>query len=354
MQPKVICPNCKKERLYSLDPFNGEMRCLVCKEFLGYNSAEGPMAKFADKKVDENFFGITGHNISRKISVGKTHDLEKYQAGILLGLKKHLSPYYITAIVLVTSVILLLLGGFHIYLHRDTLIKFVQANVSPHKSEALPAKTKLASLEVPSSWETIESFQKLRIEAIEKNKDSIIVIVNSQENHSTRIGTGIIFDQDGHIITNNHIISDAPSPIAGLLQNGRPIKLELLYNDPISDLAILKIMNSHRFEQDIRVPVWGSSRALQKGATVIAVGHPGNLRYSAVSGIVSHPNRYLDVFLPKQDPVNIGYFNNWVQVDASINQGFSGGPLLNLKGEIVGSEHKEKPGHGGNWFCSSL
>ena len=140
------------------------------------------------------------------------------------------------------------------------------------------------------------------------------------------IGSGVIVSDDGYILTNNHVIEGAEK-ITATLANGRNYEAKLIGRDPGgtdvsgTDLAVLKIDAE-------RLPVlpFGDSDALQVGEWVIAIGTPLNLSQTVTRGIVSAKNR------PSQ---SIKY-GNFIQIDAPINQGNSGGALINIRGELVG------------------
>jgi Do/DeqQ family serine protease len=137
------------------------------------------------------------------------------------------------------------------------------------------------------------------------------------------LGSGVLVDKKGHILTNHHVILRA-SEIHVTLASGKEYKGELVGSDPSSDLAVVKIP----MEEDIE-PAWLSSESdLMIGETVIAIGNPFGLSHTVTTGVISALNRSIQA----GDQV----FRDFIQTDASINPGNSGGPLLNIKGEVVG------------------
>ena len=136
-------------------------------------------------------------------------------------------------------------------------------------------------------------------------------------------GSGVIISKDGYIVTNNHVIDGADEIIVKLNDN-REFKGRMIGTDPNSDLALVKIEG----DDFPTIPV-GDSDALKVGEWVLAVGNPFNLTSTVTAGIVSAKARTLAVY-------GIGGVESFIQTDAAINQGNSGGALVNAKGELVG------------------
>ena len=136
-------------------------------------------------------------------------------------------------------------------------------------------------------------------------------------------GSGVIISKDGYIVTNNHVIDGADEIIVKLNDN-REFKGRMVGTDPNSDLALVKIEG----DDFPTIPV-GDSDALKVGEWVLAVGNPFNLTSTVTAGIVSAKARTLGVY-------GIGGVESFIQTDAAINQGNSGGALVNAKGELVG------------------
>nr|WP_246480002.1 DegQ family serine endoprotease [Kaustia mangrovi] len=135
------------------------------------------------------------------------------------------------------------------------------------------------------------------------------------------LGSGFVIDPDGIVVTNNHVISDADE-IEVNLSDGSTLKAELIGRDTKTDLALLRVEP----EKPLTAVTFGSSDALRVGDWVMAIGNPFGLGGSVTLGIVSARNRN----------INAGPYDDFIQTDAAINRGNSGGPLFNMDGEVVG------------------
>ena len=135
------------------------------------------------------------------------------------------------------------------------------------------------------------------------------------------LGSGFIIDPSGIVVTNNHVIADADE-ITVILNDGTRLKAELLGKDTKVDLAVLKVKS----DKPLSSVKFGDSDKLRLGEWVIAIGNPFSLGGTVTAGIVSARNR----------DINSGPYDNYIQTDAAINRGNSGGPLFNLNGEVVG------------------
>ena len=136
------------------------------------------------------------------------------------------------------------------------------------------------------------------------------------------LGSGFIIDSSGVIITNNHVIADADE-IKVRLQDETEFKARILGRDPKTDLAVLRIEPGQR---KLKAVKFGDSNKLRVGDWVVAIGNPFGLGGTVTAGIVSARGR----------DINQGPYDDFIQTDASINKGNSGGPLFNLKGEVIG------------------
>ena len=140
-------------------------------------------------------------------------------------------------------------------------------------------------------------------------------------------GSGVLISEDGYIVTNNHVIEDA-STIEVTLNDNRQYEAELVGTDPTTDLALLKIDDT-----DLSYVPFGDSDNIQVGEWVLAVGNPfGTLTSTVTAGIVSAKARNINI-LHDQNNQQIEAF---IQTDAAVNRGNSGGALVNLRGELVG------------------
>ena len=167
-------------------------------------------------------------------------------------------------------------------------------------------------------------------ELFSKSQDGVVQIIvrKSSDNASDRaIGSGIVYDVAGHIITSNHVVDDYQK-IRVVFHDGESYPAKVTGTDPFADLAVIKVDADPKTFHTLPL---GDSSKLRIGDEVIAIGSPFGLTGSLTSGIVSQLGRILT-------PPNIGSFSipNVIQTDAAINPGNSGGPLLNDHGEVVG------------------
>lgn len=145
------------------------------------------------------------------------------------------------------------------------------------------------------------------------------------------LGSGFIYDKEGHIITNNHVVENAERIIV-TFADGSEAAAEVVGADPDSDLAVIRV--SVDPEQLTPLPL-GDSDALKVGQMVIAIGNPYGLQGSMTTGIISGLGRLLQA--GSQTPAGGSYsIPDIIQTDTAINPGNSGGPLLNLQGEVIG------------------
>ena len=135
------------------------------------------------------------------------------------------------------------------------------------------------------------------------------------------LGSGFVIDPAGYIVTNNHVIEGADE-ITVILSDGTSLPATLIGRDDKTDLAVLKV-NS---KQPLNVAKWGDSDKARVGDLVMAIGDPFGLGGTVTTGIVSARNR----------DINSGPYDDFIQTDAPINKGNSGGPLFNMDGEIIG------------------
>lgn len=142
-----------------------------------------------------------------------------------------------------------------------------------------------------------------------------------QNRKSTSLGSGFIIDKSGIVITNNHVIQDADE-ITVILQDNTNLKAEVIGRDPKTDLAVLRVKPT----KDLPSVSLGDSDKIRVGDWVVAIGNPFGLGGSVTAGIVSARGRN----------INSGPYDDFIQTDASINRGNSGGPLFNMKGEVIG------------------
>lgn len=143
-----------------------------------------------------------------------------------------------------------------------------------------------------------------------------------RERQTSSLGSGVIIDAAaGHVVTNQHVIGNADE-ITVRLHDGRSVQAEVIGSDPNADIAVIKIP-----AQDLTAIDLGNSDRLRVGDFVVAIGNPFGLGQTVTSGIVSALGR---------SGLGIEDYEDFIQTDASINQGNSGGALVNLRGELIG------------------
>ena len=158
---------------------------------------------------------------------------------------------------------------------------------------------------------------------------------NGVKTKKESLGSGVLFDPRGYIITNYHVAGKARRVICTLYNKER-LEAQLVGGDALTDIAVIKIPGSAITEHKLVPAVLGDSDRLAMGQFVFAFGSPMALSRSMSSGIVSNPRRYLSGKARLPTGERTGTFNTWIQTDAAINPGNSGGPLVNLDGEVVG------------------
>lgn len=157
---------------------------------------------------------------------------------------------------------------------------------------------------------------------------NIIINGSPLESQSTHLGSGVVYDTFGHIITNAHVIENADKVDVKFV-DGNSYTAEVIGKDAYADIAVLKIIDDYS-DENLHPLTFGDSSQLNVGQQVIAIGNPFGLSNTMTTGIVSQTGR----ILPNE---NGGFSNpNVIQTDAAINPGNSGGPLLNLLGEVIG------------------
>ena len=140
------------------------------------------------------------------------------------------------------------------------------------------------------------------------------------ERKASSLGSGFIIDKKGIVVTNNHVIANAEDIVVRI--NDKEYSAKVVGSDPYADIAVLKINSEENFE----FVKFGDSDKARVGDWVVAIGNPFGLGGTVTSGIISARNR----------DINLTRYDDFIQTDASINQGNSGGPLFNLNGDVIG------------------
>ena len=160
--------------------------------------------------------------------------------------------------------------------------------------------------------------------AVSQVSPAVVTVVNTLGRGAQASGSGVIISAEGYVVTNNHVV-DGHQSLDVIYQDGSTVPAQLVGTDPFVDVAVLKVNGP--------VPAYaefGNSDALNPGETVIAIGSPlGDFRNTVTVGVVSATGRALDTDANYQ-------MEGLIQTDAAINHGNSGGPLVNLAGQVVG------------------
>jgi len=142
-----------------------------------------------------------------------------------------------------------------------------------------------------------------------------------RQRRSNSLGSGFVIDPSGIVVTNSHVIGDA-NEISVIFSDGTRLKAEIVGKDSKIDLAVLRV----KPDKPLKAVSFGDSEKMRPGDWVIAIGNPFGLGGSVTAGIVSARGRNIES----------GPYDNYIQTDASINKGNSGGPLFNMNGEVIG------------------
>ena len=138
---------------------------------------------------------------------------------------------------------------------------------------------------------------------------------------ATSLGSGFVIDESGYIVTNNHVIGEADQ-IEVVFQDETKLKAELVGKDPKVDIAVLKV----KPKKKLKALKWGDSSKSKVGDWVLAIGNPFGLGGTVTAGIISAKSR----------DIRMGQYDSFIQTDASINKGNSGGPMFNMEGKVIG------------------
>ncbi|MCA6123877.1 trypsin-like peptidase domain-containing protein [Bradyrhizobium sp. WSM 1704] len=176
--------------------------------------------------------------------------------------------------------------------------------------------------------------EKANVEIFEKVSPSVVQVVTQtaadplseeQEGGGSASGTGIVWDGEGHVVTNNHVVQNA-SQVAIRFASGEAVRAEIVGTAPNYDLAVLRIRSARKLPPAVAI---GSSADLKVGQFAFAIGNPFGLDQSMSSGIISALKRRLPTSSGRE-------ISNVIQTDTAINPGNSGGPLLDSAGRLIG------------------
>jgi serine protease Do len=226
---------------------------------------------------------------------------------------------------------------------------FASSNTTSFDQQQQPAQTNVTQNPTKTFTDIFKQTQNSTIQiksTMPDNKEVIIVNGNPIGKNNVALGSGFVYDNQGHIVTNNHVVSGA-NKIEVTFVDGNTYSAKVIGGDPYTDLAVLEITDNN-FSPQMVVPLMiGNSSNLQPGGTVAAIGNPFGLYGSITEGIVSGVGRLLPLSETESIDPQQGLFSsaksapafsipNIIQTDAAINPGNSGGPLLNMNGEVIG------------------
>jgi serine protease Do len=182
--------------------------------------------------------------------------------------------------------------------------------------KSLPAVVNISTTQMVSPDSQIQDLDEMFREFLDRQNGE-----KPRPRKATSLGSGFIIDPTGYIVTNNHVIEDAEE-ITVITHDKKELTAKLVGRDEKTDLALLKV------ETDEPLPAlkWGDSDALRIGDWILAIGNPFGLGGTVTAGIVS----------ARQRDINAGPYDDFIQTDASINRGNSGGPMFNMEGDVVG------------------
>lgn len=198
---------------------------------------------------------------------------------------------------------------------------------APVQAQALPSfadlveKLQPSVVNISTTHKPQEDSSNEEMLGIESTNPRIKDYFNPQNPQQLSLGSGFIIDGDGYIITNNHVIDQAEE-ITVTLADNRQLTARLIGRDGKTDIALIKVEASEK----LPAVKLGDSDKIRVGDWVLAIGNPFGLGGSVTAGIVSAKSRDIEA----------GPYDNFIQTDASINQGSSGGPMFNLDGEVIG------------------
>ncbi len=196
------------------------------------------------------------------------------------------------------------------------------------KAESKPLDSIAAKNELTILFNRVEnSVVQITSKVSEKNQ---FITINGDplERQSSRLGSGFVYDREGRIITNNHVVENA-NDITVTFVDGNIYSVKVIGSDKFNDIAVLQITDDFS-DEDLAPLSLGDSSQLEVGQQVVAIGNPYGLSDTMTTGIISQKGR----LLPTQES---GFsIANVIQTDAAINPGNSGGPLLNMEGEVIG------------------
>jgi serine protease Do len=218
------------------------------------------------------------------------------------------------------------LGGYKYFMEEETATIASQENYSSFIPASLSSNSSAIDIDFTGAAEkTIHAVVHVKNTTFSKQPSNVMEYFNGggRTREIVGSGSGVIISPDGYIITNNHVI-DKATQLEVTLNNNKIYQAELIGTDPKTDIALIKI-NS---DEELPFVPFGDSNEIKIGEWVLAVGNPFNLTSTVTAGIVSAKARDLNEFDGKPQ--------SFIQTDAAVNRGNSGGALVNTNGELIG------------------
>ncbi|CAM5783493.1 S1C family serine protease [Cellulomonas persica] len=168
-------------------------------------------------------------------------------------------------------------------------------------------------------------------QAVSAAVQASVVAIETTSSSGTALGSGVVIDDEGHIVTNNHVVAGAQDDqVEVTLTDGRIFTADVVGTDPTTDLAVIKLVDP---PSDLQPAALGTSEGVRVGQAVMAVGNPLGLQSTVTTGIVSAIDRPVSTQDESGSETTV---TNAIQVDASVNPGNSGGPLFDAQGRVIG------------------
>ncbi|MBK8955745.1 MAG: trypsin-like peptidase domain-containing protein [Saprospiraceae bacterium] len=237
-----------------------------------------------------------------------------------------------TSIITILASILLSFGGVHLYFQsfKDSFKTLTGETMVSNDPAASPTLASGLTTSNPYLVQNLPSF----VHAASLSTPSVVYIESAMENEdpfffmpkkAQATGSGVIISPDGYIVTNNHVVENAQY-IRVLLNDNREYQASLVGTDPTTDIALLKVEDS-----DLPYLEFGNSDSSLVGEWVLAVGNPLRLQSTVTAGIISAKARNINILNNQQYRIE-----SFIQTDAAVNPGNSGGALVNTSGKLIG------------------
>ncbi len=231
-----------------------------------------------------------------------------------------------TSITVVLSLLLFLLIGAVI--GSGFSLPFLEQSSEEDKDDIISESEKTEDNHEEEQYVPQLEHEEMIISVVEENIPSVVSIVSHGIESDSGRGTGFIISEDGFILTNRHIVYQENAEYKVYLSTGESFSAEVVAKDPFQDLAVIKIEAT-----DLPTVDFGDSDNIRIGQTAIAIGNAlGEFENTVSSGVISGTGRSIKTMGPEKSEL----LDDVIQTDAAINFGNSGGPLLNIKGEVIG------------------